>query len=104
MYNMLTICSLYYKPKSTNIKGTFLREECSSILCTKAGFNNSFEWHTEKEAIEEYGDIITERAVLIQSKENYNQLQQTTNMTFSWGHIRWGWSPPAFFNMTISLI
>ena len=74
MYNMLTICSLYYKPKPTNIKGTFLREECSSIFCTKAGFNNSFEWHTEKEAIEEYGDIITERAVLIQSKDNYNQL------------------------------
>ena len=70
---MLNINSLHFKPENSN---SFQRTICDKIFCSKNGFENSYEWHKSTEAINEYKNIVNERAILIQSLENYNELSK----------------------------
>ncbi len=37
------------------------------------------------------------------TKQEFNEAEILRNTPFTKGTIRYGWTPPAFFNMTISL-
>jgi len=73
---MLKIHSLHLKPNKTTDSSIFDRIPVDQIYCNKNGFLNSNEWHRSTEAIDEYGIIVEERAILLQSLENYEKLHK----------------------------
>lgn len=73
---MLKIHSLHLKPNKTVDSGIFDRVSVDQIYCNKNGFLNSNEWHKSAEAVDEYETIVEERAILLQSLENYEKLHK----------------------------
>ena len=73
---MLQIHSLHYKSNETVHSKIFHRTQIEHTFCKKDGFLNSNEWHRSNEAIDEYDSIVEERAILLQSLENYEKLHK----------------------------
>ena len=73
---MLKIHSLHIRPDKTVDSSIFNRTRIEHAFCKKDGFLNSNEWHRSNEAIDEYDSIIEERAILLQSLENYEKLHK----------------------------
>ena len=73
---MLQIHSLHYKSNETVHSKIFHRAQIEHTFCKKDGFMNSNEWHKSNEAIDEYDSIVEERAILLQSLENYEKLHK----------------------------
>lgn len=70
----MSIYGLYIRPPGTN--GLFFREKVSKVYCSYDGIVDSSEWHRSSDAIHEYGSVVQERSILIQSVENYNHLKK----------------------------
>ena len=73
---MLQIHSLHYKSNETVHSKIFHRAQIEHTFCKQDGFMNSNEWHKSNEAIAEYDSIVEERAILLQSLENYEKLHK----------------------------
>ena len=73
---MLKIHSLYLKPNEKVDSNIFDRILIDQTFCKKDGFLSSNEWHRSTEAIDEYESIVEERAILLQSLENYEKLHK----------------------------
>ena len=73
---MLKIHSLHIRPDKTVDSSIFNRTRIEHVFCEKHGFLNSKEWHRSNEAIDEYDSIVEERAILLQSLENYEKLHK----------------------------
>ena len=79
---MLTINSIYIKPSKNDItndkkKNTFSRWPVTSVNCSYNGLYDSHDWHKLDSSIEYYGEQVNERAILLQSLENYTILSKT---------------------------
>ena len=73
---MLKIHSLHSKSSEITDLNIFNRTQIHQTFCNKNGFLNSNEWHKSVEAIKEYKSIVQERAILLQSIENYVELHK----------------------------
>lgn len=75
---MITINSLYIKPcKNDLADNTFSRRPVTSVNCSYNGLYDSYDWHKLDTSIGCYGEQANERAILLQSLENYNILSKT---------------------------
>ena len=69
---MLTVHHLYIKPLQNNFfNNTFNRQAVTNVDCSYDGISNSNDWHKNDVVKEEYKESSNERAILLQSSENY---------------------------------
>lgn len=73
---MLTVKHLYIKPYKNDLAdNTFNRQRVTKAKCLYDGISDSNDWHKSTIPKQYYKDLVNERALLLQSFENYSTLQ-----------------------------